>query len=437
MSHGEQAEHAAVAATARRLAQELGRPLSVLLDLQGPKIRTGKLVNSASVTLTDGATFTLTTRQAPGDSHCVSTTYAQLPQDVRSGDTLLLADGLIELRATAVTETDVQCQVIHGGILGEHKGINLPGVAISAPALTEKDVADLEFGIAQGVDYVALSFVRQASDVLEVKERIRAHGAPIGIIAKLEKPEALEHLDAILQAADGVMIARGDLGVELPLERVPLWQKEIIRRANAVGVLVITATQMLESMITQARPTRAEASDVANAVLDGTDVLMLSGETAVGRFPVQTVSTMARIVAEVEAACQPPARADHLQSYAHALARAVATLVANTTVQAIVVFTQSGLSAHLVAKERPRVPILAYTDSPLVYNQLALWWGVTPFLCPFYPTSEAQITSLQEALLAGGYAALGDTVAIMGSLPVMQRAQTNFLKLHRLEHTTA
>jgi len=432
MSHRTQADHAAVIATARRLSQEKGRPLAIVLDLQGPKIRTGTLTGGQAITLVDGASFTLTTRSVSGDSACVSTTYPELPHDVRPGDTMLLADGLLELQVLTVSATDVCCRVVHGGTLGEHKGINLPGVPVSAPALSEKDIADLEFGIAQAVDFVALSFVRKAADVEAVVTRIQAYNAPIGVIAKLEKPEALDHLDAILQVSDGVMIARGDLGVEIPLERVPVLQKEIILRANEAGVLVITATQMLESMITQPRPTRAEASDVANAVLDGTDVVMLSGETAMGRFPVQVVSTMARIVVEAEGFCILPARPDHFQSHAHALARAATILAANTPVKSIVVFTQSGLSAHLVAKERPSVPILAFTDSPMVFNQLALWWGVTPFLCAFRSSTEEQIAAMQEALLSGGMAALGDTVVIMGSLPVMQRARTNFLKLHRL-----
>jgi pyruvate kinase len=432
MSHGRQDDHAAVIACARDLARQMGRSLAILMDLQGPKIRIGTLAGGP-VTLIDGAVITITTRDVPGDAECVSTTYADLPSDVRAGDCILLDDGLLELRVEHSTATDVWCRVVHGGMLKEHKGINLPGVAVSAPAVTAKDRADLEFGIAQGVDYIGLSFVRRPEDVREVKDRVEAAGAPIQVIAKLEKPEALDHLDAILEIADGVMIARGDLGVEMALEQVPVLQKEIIRKANHAGVLVITATQMLESMITNPRPTRAEASDVANAVMDGTDVVMLSGETAAGLFPVQAVRTMARIVAVAETACPPRLPIDHFHSHAHALARAAATLAANTPVCAIVVFTQSGLSAHLVSKERPAVPIFAFTDNTTVYNQLALWWGVTPFLCEFSPTTETQIVNLQEALLAGGHAAHGETVVIMGSLPVMRRARTNFLKLHRVE----
>jgi pyruvate kinase len=433
MSHGRQEDHAAAIALARGLARELQRPLAILMDLQGPKIRTGTLAGGYAVPLHNGAKLTITTRVVEGTATCVSTTYADLPNDVKSGDTILVDDGLLELRVDSVAQQDVICTVVHGGLLKEHKGINLPGVAVSAPAVTEKDLSDLEFGIAQGVDYVALSFVRKPEDIVEVRQRIEAASAPIQVIAKLEKPEALDCLDAILQISDGVMIARGDLGVEIALERVPVLQKEIIRKANLAGILVITATQMLESMITNPRPTRAEASDVANAVLDGTDVVMLSGETAAGQFPVQTVQTMARIVTTAEGVCVPLQPVDHFRSHAHALARAAATLVANTAVCALVVFTQSGLSAKLVSKERPDVPILAFTDNETVYEQLALWWGVTPFLCEFAPTTEDQIATLQDALVASGHASPGDTVVIMGSLPVMRRARTNFLKLHRIE----
>jgi len=434
MSHGTHEQHAAVIPVVRQLAQSMGRAVAVLLDLQGPKIRTGPLAGGGPVTLVAGQPFTITTRPVPGDAREVSTTYSDLPTDVRAGDTILMDDGLLELRAEATTETEVLCRVVVGGPLGQSKGINLPGVAVSAPALTAKDESDLAFGLAQGVDYVALSFVRRPEDVARAKDLIAAHGATTPVIAKLEKPEALDHLLAILELADGVMVARGDLGVETALERVPLIQKEIIRQANRAGKVVITATQMLESMITHPRPTRAEASDVANAVLDDTDAVMLSGETAAGAYPVQTVQTMARIVVAAEGGPRRPVdHSVHMLGDALALAHAAAVLAEETNVRAIVVFTQSGYSAHLVAKERPGVPLLAYTDDPRVYNQLALWWGVTPMLGAFRPTTDEQLAALQEALVAGGYAHPGETVVIMGSLPVMRRARTNFLKLHRIE----
>jgi pyruvate kinase len=434
MAHGTHDQHAAVIAGVRRLAREMDRSVAILLDLQGPKIRTGPLAGGGPVALVEGAPFTITTRPVPGDAHAVSTTYAPLPQDVTVGDTILLADGLLELQVLDTTATDVLCRVVHGGFLHEHKGINLPGVHISAPPLTPKDEADLAFGIAQGVDYMALSFVCQATDVRQAKALLAQRGAALPVIAKLEKPEALEHLDEILAVADGVMIARGDLGVESPLEGVPLIQKDIILRANRAGVLVITATQMLESMIRRPRPSRAEASDVANAVLDGTDAVMLSDETAVGQYPLETVQTMARIVAEAER--ESPrlvAALDQVQDPACALARAAAALAAHTRARALVVFTKSGFSARLVSKERPTVPILAFTPDRSVYAQLALWWGVTPMTCEFRPTTDEQLTVLQDALLRGGHAVCGDTVVIMGSLPVMEGGRTNFLKVHRIE----
>ncbi len=432
MSHGTQAEHATVIATVRQLAVEAGRPIAIVLDLQGPKIRTGRLRDAQPVTLPDGADFMLTTRTVPGDASCVSTTYDQLAQDVHAGDTILLNDGLIELRVRETSATDVLCMVVHGGPLGEHKGINLPGVAVQAPALTPKDEEDLAFGIAQGVDYVALSFVRHASDLEDLRRRLPVCEAPIKVIAKLEKPEVFAHLQSILQLADGVMIARGDLGVELPLERVPVLQKQIIHQANRAGVLVITATQMLESMIASPRPTRAEASDVANAVLDGTDVVMLSGETAVGQYPVQAVQVMARIVSAAEATGTASTIQGHPRSKAHALARAATDLTTHAAARAVVLFTRSGLTAQLVAKERPQVPVYAFTASEVVYQQLALCWGVTALLGQFQPSTDAQVTALSATVLARGYAQPGDTVLLMGALPLTERARTNFILLHRL-----
>lgn len=431
MSHGEQAEHARVIADARRIASEMKRPLALLVDLQGPKIRVGSLPDGP-VTLVDGADFSITTDAVRGDAREVSTGYAALPGDVRPGDTILLDDGLLELRVLETSGTRVRTRVVHGGILKEHKGINLPGVAVSAPALTPKDLEDLDFALAQGVEYVALSFVRDPADVARVRERVDAAGGALKIVAKLEKPEAIAALDDILRLSDGVMIARGDLGVEVPLPSVPLLQKRIIREANRLGVLVITATQMLESMIQHPRPTRAEVSDVANAVLDGTDVVMLSGETAVGAFPVETVTMMERIIREAETGCAIAGTADAMLSPAHALARAAAGLAASTAARAIVVFTTTGLSARLVAKERPDVPILAFTERETVYRELALWWGVQPILCRFETSTEAQIAVLERALLDGGYVASGERVVIMGSLPVLAQARTNFLKVHQL-----
>src|SRR4051812_19432782 len=301
-SHGTHAEHAAVFQMVRERAARLGRAVAIMQDLQGPKIRVGALVNGGPLWLADGQEIAITTEPGMvGHDGLISTTYDHLPYDVRPGDRILLDDGLLELRVLGSDPPLVRAQVVHGGPLGEHKGINLPGVAVSAPALTEKDAADLAFGLALGVDYVALSFVRRPEDVMRARELMHSHHhAPVPIIVKLEKPEAIRELDAIVRAADGVMVARGDLAVEMSAEEVPPLQKRIIHKANAAGKPVITATQMLQSMTTNPRPTRAEASDVANAVLDGSDAVMLSGETAVGQYPVETVQAMARICVAAE-----------------------------------------------------------------------------------------------------------------------------------------
>lgn len=440
-SHGTQDEHALVIERIRAIASRLGLPIAILQDLQGPKIRTGPLQGGEPVKLTDGATFTITTRPIAGNAQLVSTTYQQLPLDVKAGDRILLDDGLMELRVLDANETDVQCVVIHGGLLKEHKGINLPGVAVSAPALTEKDRDDLKFGILHNVDYVALSFVRKPEDVLEAKELIRQLQAekgdkrivPTPLIAKLEKPEAVARLDEILEVVDGVMVARGDLGVEMPLEKVPVIQKRIIDKCNDLGLPVITATQMLESMITNPRPTRAEVSDVANAILDGTDAVMLSAETATGAYPIAAVQVMVRIALETEAsnrtANQPQCKR---LTQSHAVSHAARALTEEASVQSIVVFTRSGTSAHLISKDRPRTPILAYTPSERVYRQLGLWWGVWPHRIEMRGTTEDLIKLVEQRLLDDKLVKPGEHVVIMGGLPVASRARTNFVKLHRI-----
>jgi pyruvate kinase len=441
-SHGTQQDHAVVIERLRAISARLGCPIAILQDLQGPKIRTGSLQGGQPVRLVDAALIIITTRDVAGTADLISTTYQSLPQDVKAGDRILLDDGLMELRVLAANATDVQCQVVHGGILKEHKGINLPGVAVSAPALTEKDREDLRFGVMHGVDYVALSFVRQPEDVLEAKDLIRQFQVekgetdqvmPLPLIAKLEKPEALAHLDEILAAVDGVMVARGDLGVEMAPEKVPLIQKRIISTCNDVGLPVITATQMLESMITNPRPTRAEASDVANAILDGTDAIMLSAETATGAYPIEAVEMMVRIALEVEAggrtARQPPSQQ---LTQAHAVSHAARALSEEASVQAIVVFTRSGASAHLISKDRPRPPILAYTPSEQVYRQLALWWGVWPHRIAMQGTTEELIAVVDQRLQDDQLIQHGEHVVIMGGLPIASQARTNFVKLHRL-----
>ncbi|MEO8953783.1 MAG: pyruvate kinase [Ktedonobacteraceae bacterium] len=442
-SHGTQNDHAIVIERVRSISARLGCAVAILQDLQGPKIRTGQLKDGQPVMLVDGTETTITTRPIIGDADMFATTYQPLPQDVKVGDRILLDDGLLELRVLAHNETDVRCLVVHGGLLKEHKGINLPGVAVSAPALTEKDRDDLKFGVLHKVDYVALSFVRKPQDVVEAKQLIKQYQAELNagkltqigipLIAKLEKPEAVARLDEILDVVDGVMVARGDLGVEMAPEKVPLIQKRIINRCNDLGLPVITATQMLESMITNPRPTRAEASDVANAILDGTDSVMLSGETAAGAYPIEAVQMMVRIALETESgnrtARQPQCKR---LTQAHAVSHAARALAEEASVQAIVVFTRSGASAHLISKDRPRTPILAYTPSECVYRQLALWWGVWPHILPMQGTTEELISVVDKRLQDDKLQKPGDHVVIMGGLPVASQARTNFVKLHRV-----
>jgi pyruvate kinase len=441
-SHGTHEEHALVIERVRAISSRLGCAVAILQDLQGPKIRTGALQYGKPITLVDNTQVTITTHDMVGNGQVISTTYKPLPQDVKIGDRILLDDGLLELRVLGTSETDVQCLVVHGGVLGEHKGINLPGVAVSAPALTEKDRDDLQFGIKHGVDYVALSFVRHPEDVREAQRLIQQYlvevygkgvERDIPLIAKIEKPEAVEQLDDILAVADGVMVARGDLGVEMPQEKVPLIQKRIIARCNERGLPVITATQMLESMVTNPRPTRAEVNDVSNSILDGTDAVMLSAETSVGAFPVAAVQMMARIALETEAnyyTAGQPAHRHH--SLAEAVSHAARALAEAANVQDIVVFTGTGNSARLISKDRPRVPILAYTPSEQVYNQLALWWGVWPYRISLQATTEDLIAHVEQRLQDDKLVQRGEYVVIMGGMPIASKARTNFVKLHRV-----
>lgn len=443
-SHGKQEEHAAVIERIRTISKRLHCAVAILQDLQGPKIRVGELQDGQPIKLVTDTWVTITTRPVAGDASTIPTTYQQLPQDVRPGDRILLDDGLMELRVGDTNGTDVHCLVVNGGLLKEHKGINLPGVAVSAPALTEKDRADLRFGIEHGVDYIALSFVRKAEDVREARRLMRQYQEELGVvgkhaqtdiplIVKLEKPEAVARLDEILDVVDGVMIARGDLGVEMPPEKVPLIQKRIIAKCNELGIPVITATQMLESMITNPRPTRAEVNDVSNAILDGTDSVMLSAETASGAYPIEAVEMMVRIACETEAGDRT-ARQPQCQrlTQEHAVSHAARALSEEASVKAIVVFTRSGNSARLISKDRPRTPILAYTPSPRVYRQLALWWGVWPDCIEMQGTTDSLMEIVGQHLIDAGLIHAGEHVVIMGGLPIASQARTNFVKLHRV-----
>jgi pyruvate kinase len=438
MSHGARESHAETIQTVRAIAAGLNRPVAVLLDLCGPKIRTGSLKDHQPIHLQEGQRLTITTRDVVGDSSLISTGYSHLPQDVKVGDRILLSDGLIELRVEQVGPTDILCRVINGGELGEHKGINVPGVKLSAPSLTEKDRADLSFGLQQKVDYVALSFVRSARDCIGAKTLIEFLGADTPLIAKIEKREALDDLDNIIEACDGVMVARGDLGVETTVESVPFHQKRIIAKANAAEKIVITATQMLESMTHEPRPTRAEASDVANAILDGTDAVMLSAETAVGKYPVQAVETMARIISFTEANCGQANRSRELiherQTGAEGRAIAEAAIYAASELRSklIVVFSKSGTMARHLAALRPNQRIIAFTPHERAYSALAAVWGIEPRLLNFDGRSFELLERANQALMREGLVNQGEMIIVMAGRLPEQPSLSSMMKLHRV-----
>jgi pyruvate kinase len=435
-SHATQEEHAEMVDRIRAVADKIQRPVAILQDLQGPKIRVGKIAEEP-LELEVGDKLTITTDDVEGEPGRVSTTYEGLPRDVTAADRVLLDDGNIELLVREVYGADVVCEVVVGGALKSNKGINLPGVKISAPSLTSKDREDLSLGIELGVDYIALSFVREADDVREVQHIIGQGKKDIPVIAKLERSEAIDHLQEILEVADGVMVARGDLGVEISPEEVPVIQKRVIAAANRMGVLVITATQMLESMTNNPRPTRAEASDVANAIFDGTDAVMLSGETAIGQYPVRTVQMMARIIetAEESVELDPPVlnlNADRFLSFPDAIGHAAAAVSAAVSPKAIVAFTQSGSTARLISKRRPRTPIIAFTPSERLCRQLSLWWGVDPRQFTLIDDTDRMVAEVEARLLVEGNVRVGDTLVILAGAPITARAETNLLKLHRV-----
>ena len=435
-SHSTQAEHAARIAAVRQAGAELGRTASILLDLQGPKIRLGNFAGGGC-TLVAGAIFTITPEPVMGDCRRASTTYPNLAADVKSGDRVLVADGAVELRVVDIRGLDVRMEVISGGPIGDHKGINLPGIAVSLPSLTEKDLADLHFGVAHGIDMVALSFVRTGADVRGLREWLRSmHTGPLPIVAKIEKPQAWENIDAILEEADGVMVARGDLGVEVALETVPRIQKSTILRARHHGKFVITATQMLESMIENSTPTRAEVSDVANAIYDGTDAVMLSAETSVGKYPVESVQFMARIATETENSIraqgfQPLATARN-PTYADILADAAYQAARGAHVAAIVVFTATGSSARLVSRYRPTVRIYAMTPRENVGRQLMVNYAVMPVQAPDVASTDEMLAQMDHVLTERGYLKAGDTVVFLAGQPVGRPGTTNLMKLHRI-----
>jgi pyruvate kinase len=436
-SHGSHDDHARMLQVVRAEAERRGKAIAALLDLQGPKIRVGKIANG-QIELRPGAELTITTDNIVGDDKRVSTTYQGLPRDVKAGDHILLDDGYLSLAVTGVQDHEVRTVVVTGGILKNNKGINLPGVDVSAPALSEKDRTDIGFALRHGVDYVALSFVRRAEDVLEAKRLLTVDQVSIPVIAKIEKPQALDRLGDIIDAADGIMVARGDLGVELGPEKVPLWQKRIIEETNKRGKIVITATQMLESMITQPRPTRAEASDVANAVLDATDALMLSGETASGLYPVEAVKTMARIIEEIERSAYYRANVEvpeiQLAVPANAIAHAAMTAARAMKIKTIVAVSESGGAARLCSEYRPDANIVALTTNEVSFRRLAMIWGVTPVLISPAATTEELIDRVEATMIERNLALPGENVLITMAVPVGSGLQTNVLKIHQIQH---
>ena len=433
-SHSTHEEHARVIERLRRAAEKEGRTLAILQDLQGPKIRTGRLKFRTPVMLKPGSRVTITPRDVEGTPSLISTSYSHLAQDVTAGARVLLSDGLIELRVKIVRDDDVECEVVNGGLLGEHQGINLPGTEVQVPAMTEKDTKDLHFGLKHGVDLVAVSFVRRAEDVLVAKRFISDDGFETPVIAKLEKPQAIDRLEEILEVADGVMVARGDLGVEVEPEKVPVIQKHIIQRASEWRKPVITATQMLESMIENPRPTRAEASDVANAVFDGTDAVMLSAETASGKHPREAVTIMGRIIAEAESDHSMDAillrrRNVRRLSIAETICESVAHAAHDLEMRAIAVFTETGTTARLISKYRPAAPIYAFTAFPQVANRLNLLWGVCPMVEPTARTGDDMASAAERELLRRHVAAAGDVIGVVAGTQ-MASGSTNFMRLH-------
>jgi pyruvate kinase len=433
-SHGTHAEHLEVITAVRRIAESLGRSVAILQDLSGLKIRIGEIA-AGTVVLEAGAPFILTTRQVLGSERQVSVAYPHLTEDVEPGDTLLLSDGELELEVVDTGAEDVHCRVITGGTLTSRKGVNLPGRSITAPTFTDKDRDDLAFGLHCGVDCVALSFIRTAADVVAVRRGIQDRGRNVPLIAKIETAQALTNIDAIIDSVDGVMVARGDLGVAIPLATVPRVQKTLIEKVNRAGKPVITATHMLRSMQASPRPTRAEVTDVANAVLDGTDAVMLSEETAIGRFPREAVSMMAAIAADAESIFPFDAWMDRYEpggAPPDAAARAACTMAADIGAAAIVTCTQSGDTARRVARYRPTAPILAPTPDAETYRRLALVWGVTPLLVERRHTTDDVIDEALRAGLAAQCLQRGDSVVILAGAPAGRPRTTNLIKVETL-----
>lgn len=436
-SHGSYEKHHQIIENIRQASLKTNEPVAILQDLGGPKIRIGK-IEKEPILLKEGSSFILTNREVPGDEQGVSVPFSSLPQKVKKGDCIFLADGTIELKVKELTLTDIICRIVRGGKLTSRKGINIPNISMDIPSLTEKDYQDILFGIKNKVDFIGLSFTRNAKDVLRARKFLKKNGAEdISLIAKIEKKEAIDNLKEIIEASDGIMIARGDLGVEIPLENVPLVQKDIIKRCNFVGKPVITATQMLMSMVSSPRPTRAEVTDVANAILDGTDAIMLSEETAVGNYPVEAVETMNKIALRVEKAIDykrilserslsvKPTNSD-------AISHATCQVALDLKVKAIVTFTLSGSTARMVSRYRPPVPIIAASTRDSTVRKLALSWGVYPFKSDELENTDDMIEKSRKVALATGLVKKGDKIIITAGIPFKIPGTTNLLKVETL-----
>ncbi|MEO7130780.1 MAG: pyruvate kinase [Dermatophilaceae bacterium] len=435
LSHGDHSDHEEVYRLVRQASDETGHAVGILVDLQGPKIRTGRF-KEGPVTLVPGQRFTITTRDIQGTEAEVGTTYDGLPGDVRPGDVLLIDDGKVMLRAVDVTETDVLTETVIGGVVSNNKGINLPGVAVSVPALSDKDRDDLRFAMRLGADLIALSFVRSADDISDVHSIMDEFGYRLPVIAKIEKPQAVDNLESIIEAFDGIMVARGDLGVEMPLEEVPLVQKQAINLARLAAKPVIVATQVLESMIENARPTRAEASDAANAVLDGADAVMLSGETSIGAYPTESVATLARIIENTEEhgydRIAPLDTHTHVKTIGGAVAKAAVEIGELVKAKFLITFTETGGSVQRMSRLRPRLPMLAFTSEQKVRSQLALVWGIETYLVSRMHHTDQFAMQVDLNLIPEGRVVEGDLVVIVAGSPPGIPGSTNSLRVHRV-----
>ena len=432
-SHGVQEDHARRIHAVRQLAKEMGRNAGILLDLQGPKIRLGTFVDGGCY-LEDGAVFTITTHAVEGTCERACTGYSEFARDVKAGDPVLLADGAVQLEVLTTDGIAARCKVVHGGRISDRKGINLPGVKISTPSLSKKDAADAHFAVEQGVDFIALSFVRTGKDVMRLRHLLDEVDARQPIVAKIEKPEAFQNLDSILEEADGVMVARGDLGVEMPLEKVPMMQKAIIERTRQYGKFVITATQMLESMIENPLPTRAEVSDIANAIYDGTSALMLSAETSTGKYPIESVKMMSKIAVETESAVRGQGFKEvqliSELTTPHIVADAAYHAARSAGVSALVVGTTSGATARLLARYRPPVPVYAFTSDERVARELSIVYGVEAIVAPASESTDEMLFGMEQRLIKSGCVRPGQSVVFVAGQPVNQPGSTNMLKLH-------